>query len=255
MGRTWPTSARNQALTAENDKLRLTNADLVGANTDFSKRLEEAERERRFLNEQLAQARADLTKATNVLRENAGLWISRVARWRCPISRAYIQEVKTDQGRTFATVSLGSKEKVEKGMEFSVVDQTDMTFLGKFIVDSVDPDTLVRPAGRPAGAECAAGESGAFKAVGPAVPDISGCATTENTNESSSDWRLRAKKPEASPSGSSCSCSAPPASARRRRPSSSPIPTSSTASAARRTTTSSFPPAARSFSRPPTCRM
>src|SRR4051812_12029627 len=55
-------SGRNQALTGENDKLRLTNADLVGANTDFSKRLEEAERERRFLNEQLNQARTDLAR-------------------------------------------------------------------------------------------------------------------------------------------------------------------------------------------------
>src|SRR6476646_10447694 len=58
--------SRNQSLTAEADKLRLANADYVGSNTDLTKRLEEAERERRFLNEQLNHVRAELARATGV---------------------------------------------------------------------------------------------------------------------------------------------------------------------------------------------
>jgi hypothetical protein len=134
-------STRNKALTDEADKLRVRNAELFEATTDFQKRLEEAERERRFLNEQLNQNKSELAKATAVLREKG--WPMDLPRKAValPDLKGYIQDVKTDQGRTFATISLGSKEKVEKGMEFSVVDQTEGTFLGKFIVDSVNEDT------------------------------------------------------------------------------------------------------------------
>jgi hypothetical protein len=135
-------TGRNKALTDENDKLRLTNAEIVGANTDYSKRLEEAERERRFLNEQLNQTRSDLAKATGVLQDK-GIPLNQPRRAgpSLPDLKGVIRSVKTDEGRTYATISLGAQQKVEKGMEFSVVDQTEGTFLGKFIVDTVDPDT------------------------------------------------------------------------------------------------------------------
>jgi len=134
-------NARNQSLVAENDKLRLNNAELVGANTDYSKRLEESDRERRFLNEQLNQAKTDLAKATNTLTDR-GIKLSNTNRTlSVPDLKGVIRNVKTDEGRTYATISLGSQQKVEKGMEFSVVDQNEGTFLGKFIVDSVDPDS------------------------------------------------------------------------------------------------------------------
>jgi hypothetical protein len=58
-----------------------------------------------------------------------------------PDLKGVIRNVKTDEGRTYATISLGAQQKVEKGMEFSVIDQNEGTFLGKFIVDSVDPDS------------------------------------------------------------------------------------------------------------------
>ena len=133
---------QNNALTAESDKLRVTNAEIVGANTDFSKRLEEAERERRFLNEQLNQAKSELAKATGVLQEK-GLTINQPRKTGAsmPDLQGVIRSVKTDEGRTYATISLGSQQKVEKGMEFSVIDQNDQTFLAKFIVDSVNPDS------------------------------------------------------------------------------------------------------------------
>jgi chromosome segregation ATPase len=133
---------QNNALTAENDQLGRRNADLVGANTDFSKRLEEAERERRFLNEQLNQARTELARATGVIREKGlSLDAPRKTNLSMPDLKGVIRNVKTDEGRTYATISLGAQQKVEKGMEFSVIDQNEGTFLGKFIVDSVDPDS------------------------------------------------------------------------------------------------------------------
>jgi hypothetical protein len=131
---------RNQSLTAESDKLRLANADYVGSNTDLTKRLEEAERERRFLNEQLNQARTDLARAQGAT-QNAGARPGVKPPPATPELRGVVRNVKTDEGRTYATISLGSQQKVEKGMEFSVVDQNEGTFLGKFIVDSVDPDS------------------------------------------------------------------------------------------------------------------
>ena len=135
-------TARNQALVAESDKLRLNNAELVGANTDYSKRLEEAERERRFLNEQLNQAKSDLAKATGVLQDKGiALNQPRRAGPSLPDLKGVVRNVKSDDGRTYATISLGSQQKVEKGMEFSVVDDKEGVFLAKFIVDSVDPDS------------------------------------------------------------------------------------------------------------------
>ena len=135
-------NARNQAMVAESDKLRVTNAELVGANTDYSKRLEEADRERRFLNEQLNQAKSDLAKATGVLQQH-GVALNQPLRNgpALPDLKGVIRNVKTDDGRTYATISLGSQQKVEKGMEFSVVDDKEGVFLAKFIVDSVDPDS------------------------------------------------------------------------------------------------------------------
>jgi len=134
------TSARNQSLVAENDKLRVTNAELVGANTDFSKRLEEADRELRFRNEQLNQAKRDLANAQGTI-TNAGIRNPAIPRPATPDLKGVVRSVKTDEGRTYATISLGSQQKVEKGMEFSVIDDKEGTFLGKFVVDSVDPDS------------------------------------------------------------------------------------------------------------------
>ena len=135
-------TARNQTLVAESDKLRVNNAELVGANTDYSKRLEEAERERRFLNEQLNQAKSDLAKATGVLQDKGiALNQPRRAGPSLPDLKGRVRNVKSDDGRTYATISLGSQQKVEKGMEFSVVDDKEGVFLAKFIVDSVDPDS------------------------------------------------------------------------------------------------------------------
>jgi hypothetical protein len=137
-------SGRNKALTDENDKLRLTNAEIVGANTDLSKRLEEADRERRFLNEQLNQTRSQLAQATKRL-QDANIPLNgpgpRTTAASMPELNGVINSVKTDAGRTFAEMSLGSQQKVEKGMEFFVIDQNEGAFLAKFIVDSVNPDT------------------------------------------------------------------------------------------------------------------
>jgi phage shock protein A len=135
-------TARIKTLTEEADKLRLANAELFGSNTDFSKRLDEAERERRFLNEQLNQLRVQLADANKRAPANGGGGGARpINAAAMPDLNGVIRSVKTDEGRTFATVSLGSQQKVEKGMEFFVIDQAEGSFLAKFIVDSVDPDS------------------------------------------------------------------------------------------------------------------
>lgn len=135
---------RNDSLRDENDKVRNVNFDLTGANTDYQKRMDESERERRWLNEQLNQYKVETANLKNVLAENkipVSSLIQRRTEKSNPDLKGVIRDVKTRDGQTYATISLGSADKVEKGMEFSVINPISMTFLSKFIVDSVDTNT------------------------------------------------------------------------------------------------------------------
>lgn len=132
---------RNETLIAENDKLRVQQAELVGANTDYQKRLDEAERERRWLNEQVVQLRTELGTTKGLLVENNIPLKGDFAKVRsAPDIKGVILETKQYNGQTYATISVGSADKVEKGMQFNVVDQDQNLFLGKLTVDSVDPN-------------------------------------------------------------------------------------------------------------------
>lgn len=135
---------RNESLIFENDKVRTVNFDLTGANTDYQKRMDESERERRWLNEQLNQYKVETANLKNVLAENK-IPITSLLQRRTeksnPDLKGIIRSVRSADGQTYATISLGSADKVEKGMEFSVINPISMTFLSKFIVDSVDTNS------------------------------------------------------------------------------------------------------------------
>ncbi|MGE5608570.1 MAG: hypothetical protein ACM359_04910 [Bacillota bacterium] len=132
---------RYDSIIAENDKIRLANAELTGANTDYQKRLDEAERERRWLAEQNIQLKKDNTQARNLLAQNNIPMENGVARKvAAPNLKGVIRSIKSSDGVTYATITLGSVDKVEKGMQFNVVNQFTNEFLGKLTVETVDPN-------------------------------------------------------------------------------------------------------------------
>jgi chromosome segregation ATPase len=63
---------RNDALVKQNSELSIQNANLVAANTDLQKKNETADRELRFLNDQVAQLKTDLNKAQQAIRDAQG---------------------------------------------------------------------------------------------------------------------------------------------------------------------------------------
>jgi hypothetical protein len=134
-------TARYDGLIKEADKNRLANAQLVGANADLQKRVEEAERERKWIAEQLVQVKKDLADAKNLLAQNnIPLEVAGSKRIGTPNLKGVIKDVKVDGELAFATITLGSTDKVEKGMEFNVINQSTMEFLGKLTVESVEPN-------------------------------------------------------------------------------------------------------------------
>lgn len=129
---------RNEALVSEADKLRGLNFDLTGSNTDLTKRLEEAERERRWLAEQVAQLKTDLGRAKNLLVDHRIPFDGAKPVLPQADVKGVIKEVVSRDGQTFATISIGLADKVQKGMEFNVINQKTAEFLGKFTVDVVE---------------------------------------------------------------------------------------------------------------------
>jgi hypothetical protein len=130
---------RLDQIIAENDKVRLNNAELTGANTDLAKRLDATESERRFLAEQVNQLRSDIAQAHNVLRDRGITLDSMRQRPAAPARlTGVIRDVRRENGISYATISLGSAQGVRKGMQFNIIDQGRSDFLGVITVESVD---------------------------------------------------------------------------------------------------------------------
>ncbi|MFI5380825.1 MAG: hypothetical protein ACHRHE_16120 [Tepidisphaerales bacterium] len=132
---------RYDGLVKENDTLRVRNSELAGINTDFQKRLDEAERERRWLNEQVVQLKSEVDRCRKVLADKN---IS--ADPLPPLNKApadikgVVRGVKVQDDMVFATISLGSADRVAKGMKFTIVNQNSNDFLSFIIIDSVEPN-------------------------------------------------------------------------------------------------------------------
>lgn len=130
---------RNEKLVAENDKLRSDNLDLATRSIDLEKRLAVADRELRYTQEELTQAKGKLTAATNLIdKHRLTLDTSKPAPTQRDI-KGYIRAVKPQDGQVYATISVGTSDKVEKGMQFYIVNQSTNEFLGMLTVDAVEP--------------------------------------------------------------------------------------------------------------------
>ncbi|HYO09203.1 MAG TPA: hypothetical protein VER17_09540 [Tepidisphaeraceae bacterium] len=130
-------------LRTSNDTLVRQASDLNSSVSDLTNRLEVTERERRNLAEQLTQASAEATRLTQVVR-GAGLAPQQqqiaVNRSGQPNINGVVRDVRPIAGQQYATISVGSADGVQRGMEFKVLDRQSGNFLGNLTVDSVEPN-------------------------------------------------------------------------------------------------------------------
>jgi chromosome segregation ATPase len=130
-------------LRQNNDQLVRQASELNGAVTDLTARLDVTERERRLLAEQLTQASTESQRLSAIIR---GANLSpqaaeqAVARSGLPAINGVIRDVRQIAGRPYATISVGTADGVQRGMEFKILDRAGGNFLGTLVVDSVEPN-------------------------------------------------------------------------------------------------------------------
>jgi chromosome segregation ATPase len=125
---------------ADLDKYLKNNADLNLAVTDLTNKVEVSDTERKNFQEQLNQAQTELETARKQLTD-AGIKAGTpagVAAGAPPIN-GVVRQVQPINGIPYATISVGSDESVQKGMQFQIIDRERGLFLGQLIVDSVEP--------------------------------------------------------------------------------------------------------------------
>jgi hypothetical protein len=140
-----------------NDDLSKKSGDLTQANADLTSRLEVTERERRNLQEQNQELQNQASRATAAMKDaginppapTVAVGVGRGA----PAINATVVEVRPIANIPYATISVGSADRVARGMQFTIQDKQG-NFLGFLTVDTVEPN---QAAGR---------------LSGPRVPDI-----------------------------------------------------------------------------------
>jgi hypothetical protein len=124
-----------------NDTYLLQNGELNTSVTDLTNKLDVTERERKYLAEQLTEAKATSDKMSKALND-AGIKVDLAdagTRGGAPKIDAIIRDTRQIAGIPYATISVGANAQVTKGMEFSLVSSNG-DFLGILTVDSVEPD-------------------------------------------------------------------------------------------------------------------
>jgi hypothetical protein len=124
-----------------NDTYLQQNGELNSSVTDLTNKLDVTERERKYLAEQLAQAKDTSDKLSKALND-AGIKVDLAdagVRGGAPKIDAIIRDTRQIAGIPYATISVGANAQVTKGMEFSLVSSNG-DFLGTLTVDSVEPD-------------------------------------------------------------------------------------------------------------------
>jgi hypothetical protein len=116
------------------------NAELNTSVTDLTNRVEVSDTERKNFQEQLEQSKAELETAHKQLADN-GLkpaTVSGLGPGAVPIN-GVIRQISPVNGIPYATISVGSDDSVQKGMQFQVIDRVQGLFLGQLTVDDVQP--------------------------------------------------------------------------------------------------------------------
>jgi hypothetical protein len=120
--------------------------ELNAALSDATNRLDGMTREWKYLKELQAEAQANVDKLTKQIKDmggNPNVAVAGVKAGAPPIN-GVIREVRTlEDNRQWATISVGSADQVQKGMEFKVIDRTSGNFLGILTVQNVQPNEAV----------------------------------------------------------------------------------------------------------------
>ncbi len=132
---------KTKDLMDENNKRMMERFDLNAAVADATKKIEALDKERRWLTEQLTQVKADYAQ---LLADAADRGVvptrAAVARNRGVEVKGVIREARTlNNGLVYATISVGAADKVKKGMQFTVYDETG--FMGILTVETVDQNS------------------------------------------------------------------------------------------------------------------
>jgi hypothetical protein len=124
-----------------NDTYLLQNGQLNTSVTELTNRLDVTERERKYLAEQLTEAKDTSDKMSKALND-AGIKVDLVSAGThggAPSINGVIRDTRQIAGIPYATISVGANAQVTKGMEFSLVSGNG-DFLGTLTVDTVEPD-------------------------------------------------------------------------------------------------------------------
>lgn len=128
-----------------NDDLSKKNADLNAAVADLTNRLDTTERDRRFVTEQLTelQGRGTTAPASPGSMNNAGNGAMPAAASSAPAINGTVKSVRTlSNNKPYATLSVGTADRVAPGMQFKVLDATG-NFLGFVTVDTAEANESV----------------------------------------------------------------------------------------------------------------
>ena len=130
-------------LRTNNDTLVKQSSDLNASVSDLNNKLDVTERERRLLAEQLAQTKGEAQRMSQVI-NGAKLTPQQqqmaVNRSGLPNINGVVRDVRPIAGQQYATISVGTADGVQKGMEFKVIDRQSGNFLGTLPVDTVAPN-------------------------------------------------------------------------------------------------------------------
>jgi len=124
------------------DSLTKKNSDLNLAVSDLTNKLEVALRERSNYSEQLAEQKSQVENLTAIVKDlggNPNTVGGNKANLGAVAINGVIREVKPINGIPYATISVGSADNVQKGMQFNVIDRDRGLFLGQLTIDSVEP--------------------------------------------------------------------------------------------------------------------
>jgi len=129
-------------LRTNNDQLVRQASDLNGRVSELTATLDVTERERRLLAEQLTQAGTENQRLGMIIK-NSGISADQqtiVGTKAGPAINGVIRDVRPIAGQQYATVSVGTADGVQRGMEFKVLDRQGGNFLGTLVIDSVEPN-------------------------------------------------------------------------------------------------------------------
>ncbi len=127
---------------ANNDDLKSKNSDLNLRVSDLTNKLDVITRQFTNATEQIAQLRSENTQLNGQLgdrgiKPDSATVAGGTGIGAPPITSKVIHTDKQN-GIEYATISVGSKDQVIKGMKFQLVDRANAKYLGELTVESID---------------------------------------------------------------------------------------------------------------------